>query len=112
MAADVLGRGDDRETARRMWRQMYEQEEWGALKQNALVHLQILDALDLRDAVQARVDEYTRRFGRRPQRLQELVAAGLLAQLPEDPARVPLDYDPGHGRVGLSQRSPLWRPDQ
>lgn len=112
MAADVLGRGGDRATARRMWRQMYEQEEWGVLKQNALIHLQMLDAFDGRDLLQRAVDEFARRFGRHPHTLDELRAAGLVSRVPDDPSGIPFAYDAGTGRVSLSPRSALWRGDQ
>ncbi|HUL78515.1 MAG TPA: hypothetical protein VL691_14720, partial [Vicinamibacteria bacterium] len=50
MAADFLAKGGDRETARRMWARLYEQQEEGPLKRNALNQLQRLDALDATDA--------------------------------------------------------------
>jgi hypothetical protein len=112
MAADLQGRGGDRETSRRMWRQMYEDAEAGALKANALTHLRMLDALDGRDRVQAVVDRFRASHGRAPSSLQELVAARLLPATPADPAGVAYVYDPAAGRVGVSQRSPLWRPDR
>ena len=112
MAADVLGRGGDRATARRMWRQMYEQEEWDVLKQNALIHLQILDALDGRDLLQRVVDEFSGRFGHHPASLAALVPAGYVSRVPDDPSGTPFAYDPATGRVTLARGSPLWRPDQ
>lgn len=112
MAADLLGRGNDRETARRMWRQMYEEEEQGAIKHNALVNLEILDGLDARDHLQSLVDEYARRTGHPPRSLNELASAGLLSAPPVDPVGVPFAYDAATGKVSLSPRSRLWRPDQ
>ena len=112
MAADVLGKGGDRETARRMWRQMYEDEEAGVLKVNALTHLHVLDALDGRDHVQAAVDRFQAAHRRAPSRLEEVVAAGLLPSLPTDPAGFPYLYDARTGKVALSPRSSLWRPEQ
>ena len=112
MAADVLGRGGDRETARRMWRQMYEDEEGGALKTNALAHLQILDALDGRDALQAQVDRFRHAHGRPPAELEELFRAGLTSSLRADPSGTPYAYDASTGRVSIALQSPLYRPDQ
>jgi hypothetical protein len=112
LAADMLGRGGDRETSRAIWRQMYEEEEHGAIKQNALTHLQILASLDQRDALQIRVLEFGHRAGRRPHSLQELVTSGLVPALPEDPRGVPFEYDAKTGVVSVSPRSPLWRPDR
>jgi hypothetical protein len=110
MAADVLGKGGDRQTSRRMWRQMYEDEEAGALKANALTHLRILDSLDGRDGLQAAVDRFREQHGRAPSALTDLVAAGLLPSLPLDPLGVSYAYDAQTGRVSVSTRSPLWRP--
>ena len=112
MAADLKGRGGDRETSRRMWRQMYEDAEAGALKTNALTHLRVLDALDGRDRVQAAVDRFRASRGRAPSSLDELVKAGLLRATPADPAGVAFAYDAAAGRVGVSPRSPLYRPDR
>jgi hypothetical protein len=112
MAADILGRGGNRETARVMWRQMYEEEEPGPLKRNAQIHLAMLDAMDVRDRLQGAVDEFTRRAGRRPRVLTELLAAGVVDRLPLDPTGVPYHYDPQTGQVALARGSPLWRPDR
>ena len=111
LAADLLARGGDREASRRMWRQLYEREDEGVLKQNARVRLRHLDALDAADALTARVAEYARRHGRRPARLEELRAAGLWSGSLGDPEGVPFSYDESTGTVTLSTRSPLWRPE-
>ena len=63
MAADLLAKGGDRESSRRMWRQMFEQAEEGIIRENARVRLQILDSLDVRDRVAAAVAEFERRQG-------------------------------------------------
>jgi len=44
MAADLLSRGGERETARRVWRRLYDQAEDERLKMNARRHLEYLDA--------------------------------------------------------------------
>src|SRR5207249_8583943 len=46
LAAQIVYRGGDRETSRRIWKGMYEQAEEGPMKYNALAHLRYLDALD------------------------------------------------------------------
>jgi hypothetical protein len=112
LAADMLGRGGDRETARTVWMQMYQEEEQGAIKANAHTNLQILDSLDLRDGLQHRVLEFGYRTGRRPHSLQELVTSGLIRSVPADPSGTPFEYDPKTGIVSVSRRSPLWRPDR
>jgi hypothetical protein len=111
MAADILARGGERQLARRMWRQMYEQSEEGALRANALVHLMALDARDAAESLTGRVAEFARRAGRRPRTLEELRAAGLWPGRLVDPAGFPFDYDAAAGVVSVSRQSSLWRPE-
>jgi hypothetical protein len=111
LAADLLAKGGDREMSRRMWKQMYDQAEGGVIKSNALVRLQILDALDQADRLTAIVQEFDRRWGRRPRSLGELTALGIEPASLVDPAGIAFDYDPEKGLVIVSQRSPLWRAD-
>jgi hypothetical protein len=111
LAADLLARGGDRASSRRMWQQIYDQAEQGILRENARVRLQILDSLDVADALTARVAQYERQAGRRPTRLQDLLASGLWRGALTDAAGVPFSYDEKSGKVTISQRSPMWRPD-
>ncbi len=111
MAADLLAKGGDREKSRRMWRQMYEQAEEGVLKANAQDRLQVLDARDEADRLTAAAAEFERRQGRRPASLAELQASGLAHDRIVDSTGVPFELDPSSGRVIVSTRSGLWRPD-
>ena len=111
MAADLLAKGGDREKSRRMWRQMYEQAEEGILKANAHDRLQVLDARDEADRLTAATAEFERRQGRRPASLAELQASGLAHDPIVDSTGVPFEMDPSSGRVTISTRSGLWRPD-
>ncbi len=110
LAADILAKGGDRQTSRRMWQQMYEQSEEGVIKANAAERLKIFDALDQADALTAKVAEWERHTGRRPASLAELTAVGVPARGLLDSTGAPFEYDPATGRVGLSQNSVLWRP--
>lgn len=110
MAADLLARGGDRSSSRRMWLSMLEQAEEGFIRENARVRLQILDSLDRRDALAAAVLEFERRHGRRPQRLAELQAARLWDGPLVDVANVAFGYDAATGRVFIQETSPMWRP--
>ena len=109
-AADVLQKGGERASSRRMWQQMLDQSEAGALKENARVRLRMLDSLDAADALTAAVGEFTRRAGRRPARLEDVAAAGLRPGPLVDAAGVPFSYDVETGKVTVSQSSPMWRP--
>jgi hypothetical protein len=112
MAADLLAKGGDRESSRRMWRQMFDQAEEGIIRENARVRLLILDSLDLRDALAAAVAEFDKRHGRRPARLDELVTEGLWRRPLQDASGYAFGYDPATGRVFITDQSPMWRPDQ
>jgi hypothetical protein len=111
LAADLLEKGGNRADARRMWQQMFDQAEEGIIKENARVRLRILDSQDLADRLTALVAEAERRSGRRPARLDELRAAGLWRGPLVDASGVPFSYDASTGRVSISRRSPMWRPD-
>jgi hypothetical protein len=111
LAADLVAKGGDRETSRRMWKQMYDQAEQGVIRSNALIRLQILDALDQADRLTAMVQEFERRWGRRPRSLGELGVLGVEPASLRDPAGIAFDYDSEKGEVTVSQKSPLWRGD-
>lgn len=111
LAADLLQKGGERQASRLMWRQMYEQSEEGALRENARVRLDILDSLDAADALGAAVAEFARRAGRRPARLEDLRAAGLWRGPLVDAADVPFSYDVRTGKVTISRTSTMWRPE-
>jgi hypothetical protein len=101
--------GDDRASAREIWRRQYESGE-GGMKENALYNLRVLDALDVRDAYNAAVQKFRESNGRPPGSLGELVRAGLVRNAePRDPTGVPFVYDPVAGRVKLNRASALWR---
>ena len=109
LAADLLLKGGERRAARRMWEQMYEQAEAGVIKQNARFRLLSLDSEEAADRLSAAVEDYARRFGRRPARLEELQQAGLWKGPLKDAGDVPFGYDVGTGRVTVSRSSPMWR---
>jgi hypothetical protein len=98
----------DRVVAREIWRRQYENAE-GAIKENAAYHLQVLDALDTRDALSALVQKFAQEHGRPPQSLRELVTAGLTTSIPRDPTGIEFSYDPETARVQISRKSRLWR---
>jgi hypothetical protein len=110
LAADLLQKGGERRAARMMWQQMYDQAEEGALKENARLRLRILDSLDTADALTAAVAEFQRRTGQRPGRLEMLRAAGLWPGPLVDASGAPFSYDVETGKVTISRKSAMWRP--
>lgn len=109
MAADIVARGGDRATARRMWQQIAEQSD-GPVRANALVHLQVLEALEQADRLSGLVESFTRQVGWRPRSLQELGAHFHARTV--DSSGVPFVYDAETGRVRVSPQSTLHRPDR
>lgn len=109
VAADVLAKGGDRATARRVWSEIAKQSE-GVMRVNALGQIKVLEALDEADLVASLVQRFSEQEGRRPTSLDELRRAGLLERPPLDAAGIPFEYDPEKGTVRVSTRSPLWRP--
>jgi hypothetical protein len=112
LAAELLAKGGHRDTARRMWQEMYDQAEPGWLKNNARVHIDVLDAASAVDALNRTVDVFRQRTGRLPSKLDELAAARLARGPFVDPSGVPFDYDARTGRVNVSRmKSTLYREE-
>jgi len=110
LAADLLARGGDRESSRRMWQEMHAQAEEGVLRQHAAVQLAIFDSRDRADLLTETVSEFERKHGRRPEALEELVRSGLWPGPLEDVEGVPFSYDVTTGQVSIAEGSTLWRP--
>lgn len=110
LAGRFLVKGGERQAARQIWTQMYQQAEEGAIKWNARLNLQRLDALDLADGLTRLVDHYRLQRGHRPETLEDLARAGLLKAIPKDPTGTPFSYDPRTGSVTVGRGSRLWSP--
>jgi hypothetical protein len=110
LAAEILGKGGERDIAKRMWREMFEQSE-GALRENARIHLLAIDAVEAVDRLRERVALFRERFGRLPRDLRELAAAGLGGVPLVDPIGIPFEYDAESGTVEVSRQSYLRRDD-
>ena len=110
LAATILAKGGDRATAREVWNAQYEQGGADAIRDNALLHIQLLDALDMADALNASSHRFAETAGRAARSPSELVAAGTIVRIPTDPSGVPFDYDPQTGRFSIARNSKFWRP--
>jgi hypothetical protein len=111
LAAEILIKGGDRAAARRMWQEMAEQADSENVRLNALDHLRTIDTRDHADRLQEALVEYERRFGTRPRDLAGLVAAGVTREAVVDASGTPFAYDVTVGKVSVSPKSPLWRPN-
>jgi hypothetical protein len=111
MAADLLAKGGDRASSRRMWQQMFDQAEPGIIKENARVRLHRFDSLDIADRLTESAQALAQRNGRLPASLEELRVLSGWRHPPTDAAGVPFSYDRNSGRVSIARESPLWRPE-
>jgi hypothetical protein len=105
MAAGMLTAGNDRASARFLWRQMLSSDqEW--LRRNAERSLMQLDALDAIDQLRAIAARFPPPAGQ-PYSWEWLVRRGILRGVPLDPAGTPFDIDPVTGEPSVSSSSPL-----
>jgi hypothetical protein len=109
LAANVLRKGGHRDMAREIWKQQYEHGGEDAIRDNALFHLQQIDALDASDALSALAARFAERTGRPPTSPRALVVTGLAPRIPPDPTGVPFAYDSQTGRFSIARDSKLWR---
>jgi len=112
LAASIAQRGDDIETSRLIWAQVYASTQDKLVRQRAITHLEALDAaIDLKRLNESS-EEYWRKFGHYPDTIQELREAGLAGDRLQDPAGYP--YVMGaYGVPQLDPKSPvLLNPDE
>jgi hypothetical protein len=109
LAATTLAQGGDRQSSRAMWTTILQSAELDWVRKDAQRRLLQLQALDVIDALQRVVDEYSRRAGARAD-WQALVGARYLRGVPLDPTGVPFELT--GGRVQLSRTSALWPPPE
>jgi hypothetical protein len=104
-AARAATRGGDRETARLLWKAMAETAENEQVLENAITHLQQLDALDVIDQLTPVVHAFEQQTGRFPNSWNELVEAGLLPGIPVDPTGEAFVLNPRDKTVEISEAS-------
>jgi hypothetical protein len=106
MAAAMLTNGEDRASARFLWRQVLESEEaWlRSAAERALLQLQALDDIDRLEAGMKRVPLPPAQ----PPSWAAYIATGVLRGVPLDPAGTAYELDPATGRVTASPQSPLY----
>lgn len=101
--------GDDRASAREIWRRHYETGE-GGMKENALYNLKLLDTLDLKDAYNAAIERFRQASGRAPESIGELARKGYVKDpAPRDATGSAFVYDAAAGRVKVARSSRMWR---
>jgi hypothetical protein len=86
MAATMSARGGDIQTARFLWTKIYESSDDKQIRQNALVRLVALRVDEDATRLEALVQHYKQRTGTYPANWQQLIAAGMLRDVPADPS--------------------------
>jgi len=108
MAARFLEKGESRETSVLLWSEVYESSTDEALKENARINLQLLRADEDIEHLNGIAEQFSKRAGRAPHSVRELVQAGLVGGEPVDPVGYP--YTMGaDGKAKLSPKSPLFK---
>ena len=106
VAARMLAQGGDRVASRFLLKGLLASEEaW--LRQMAARALLQLDALDIIDAVRARIARAPQPSGP-PYSWDALVRRGVLPRVPLDPTGTPFELDPATGEVRVSPESELY----
>jgi len=106
MAAKITAEGESLDTSYFLWKQIYDSAGDEQIKKNAETHLKLLTVeMDTR-AIDRLADEYEKQTGRRATRISELVQAGLLKGVPQDPEGYPYVLGEG-GKAELNPKSPL-----
>jgi hypothetical protein len=106
MAARIAAEGESYETSTFLWNDIYTTTTDPEIKKNAEQHLQLLRVKEDCRQLDLLVEEYQKRFGRRPKRISELVEARLLRGTPVDPLGYAYVFDE-NGKAALNLDSPL-----
>ena len=89
IAAQMAQHAGDLQMARALWMTTYQTTQDKQIRGNAIAHLRALDVSEQVDALQEVVAQYGRRTGVLPRSMHDLVAAGLLRSIPNDPTGRP-----------------------
>jgi tetratricopeptide (TPR) repeat protein len=107
LAAVTFAQGGSRQAARFLWQQQLNETGNDWVRENAVMRLQQLDAMDQIDQLRALAAEYRRRSGRLPDSWSAMIGAGLLRGEPVDPSGVPYILNRSTGEVTLKPSSRL-----
>jgi hypothetical protein len=105
LAAVTLAEGGRRDASRLLWQQVAATAEVAWFRKEAARRLMQLDALDQIDQLMAILATFERARGARAMRWDEVMAAGYLRGIPQDPTGLP--YTVTDGTVALDPASTL-----
>jgi len=110
MAARIAEKGGSIETSRMIFSQLYQSTKDPNVQKIALKQLRILKAQEDEMHLDELIEQYAKRFGRRPTSIKDLVEAGLLPGVPLDPLGFP--YVIGTDiKSHLNPKSPIGQPN-
>jgi tetratricopeptide (TPR) repeat protein len=106
MAAKIAGDGESLETSYFLWQDIYQNSHDKQVRENAETHLKLVTVEMDCKKINSLADEYQRKSGKRPQKMLELVQAGLLTGIPRDPEGFPYVFGED-GKAEVNLNSPL-----
>jgi len=89
LAASIAARGGEIRTSQLLWAQIYQTANNSTIRKSALEHLAALKADEDIQSIDRLLAVYRKDEGHPAQSLEELVNAGLLRAIPDDPSGVP-----------------------
>jgi tetratricopeptide (TPR) repeat protein len=98
LAANMAQHAGDIQMARALWKTTYQTTQDKDIRANAIAHLRALQVDEDVTLLEQIVTQYRNTTGRLPSTMSELVAGGMLRQLPRDPTGRPYKLVP-EGRV-------------
>ncbi len=105
LAAMAMSRGGAVETARALWQRQFQESDRPDVRTNAWNHLASIQVNEDLWTLDFFLEEYARKYGEFPAKLEDLTAVRLLPVLPRDPSGSPYLYDRGSGKVQLDPSS-------
>ncbi len=109
MAAKIASEGESLETSFFLWRQVYNSAKEPQTRDNAMLHMELLQAqMDCR-VIDRLAGEYETKTGNRAGKISDLVQPGMLLELPRDSKGFPYVFGED-GKAMLNPKSPLVDP--
>jgi hypothetical protein len=108
LAAATLATGGDRNASRLLWDQLRQTSDNEFIRTSAERRLVQLDVLDFIDRANPVLQKYAAANPEGPLTWARLLAAGVVRQIPIDPAGTPFDLNPWWGFLTVSEKSPLY----
>jgi len=108
MAARFLEKGDSREIASLLWAEVLESSNDQTIKENARINLELLKSDEDIDQLNEITEQFSRKVGRPPRSIREMIQAGFIGGEPQDPAGHPYVIG-ADGTAAISEKSPLFK---